>query len=56
MSYFSDERRSPRVSGCGVQEYASPQTLACPAIALFRATADAALLIEKMLIYELETA
>jgi len=25
----------PRVSGCGVQEYASPQTLACPAIAFF---------------------
>ena len=29
--------------GCGVQAYASPQTLACPAIALFRATTDAAL-------------
>jgi len=29
--------------GCGVQTYASPKTHACPAIALFRATADAAL-------------
>jgi len=28
------------------------KTLACPAIALFRATADAALLIKKYLIYE----
>jgi len=27
--------------------YASTKTLACPAIALFRATTDAALLIEK---------
>jgi len=32
---------------CGVQMYASTKTLACPAIALFRATTDAALLIEK---------
>ena len=35
-------------SGCGVQAYASPQTLVCPAIALFRATADAALIRTKI--------
>ncbi len=34
------------LSGCDVQQYASPETLACPAIA-HRATADQALLSEK---------
>jgi len=45
---FCPARRSPRVSGCGVRSYASPQTLACPAIALFQATADAALIRTKI--------
>jgi len=66
--YFSDERRSPRVSALDVLKVRLPdrrdkraKTLACPAIAFFSGDggcglARRTLILNLALIYELETA